>query len=314
MARRPIAVLVACGLTSLALVVAGLVPTELGAATKSSKTANKKPIRNPKFDPSAEQVELFEAVDAGQVSVKLVPKDAMGGTVFIENKTDKPLTVKVPEAVIGVAINAQFGGGGMGGMGGGMGGMGGGGMGGGGGQMMGGGMGGGGMGGGMGGMGGGMGGMGGGGMGGGFFSVPAEKIVAVPLNSVCLEHGKPEPTPSSKYTIVPVSRVTKDPVLYQLLAAVGTGKVDGQSAQAAAWHLANNMSFQELAAKTDEPLGGLAATPYFNRHQLMEAQSLIAQAQVRVEEQKTDVKTSEPEQAPQTPRSGNVKTKKVAAK
>src|SRR5579859_7164616 len=115
MARRPIAVLVACGLMSVALVVSGLVPTELGAATKTSKTANKKPIRNPKFDPSAEQVDLFEAVDAGQVTVKLVPKDAMGGTVFIENKTDKPLNVKVPEAVIGVSINAQFGGG-MGGM------------------------------------------------------------------------------------------------------------------------------------------------------------------------------------------------------
>ena len=46
-----------------------------------------------KFDPFAEQVDLFEAVDAGQVTVRLIPKNAMGGNVLIENKTDKPLTV-----------------------------------------------------------------------------------------------------------------------------------------------------------------------------------------------------------------------------
>ena len=277
MIRRPIAMLFACGLTSLALVVGSSLPIELSAASKTAK----KPIRNPKFDPKAEQVDLFEAIDAKQVTVKLIPKNAMEGTVLIENKTDKPLTVKVPEAVAGVSIHAQMGGMGgmgMGGMGGG--GMGGGGMGGGGGQAMGGGMGGGGMGGGgMGGGGMGGGGMGGGGMGGGgFFSIPAEKIVSIPLNSVCLEHGKPEPTPASKYTIVPLSRVSTDPVLYQLLKKVGTGKVDPQAAQAAAWHLTDKMSFQELADKTEDHLGEVVPTPYFTRDQLINAQSLLSEA------------------------------------
>ena len=113
MIRRPIAMLFACGLTSLALVVGSSLPIELSAASKTAK----KPIRNPKFDPKAEQVDLFEAIDAKQVTVKLIPKNAMEGTVLIENKTDKPLTVKVPEAVAGVSIHAQMGGmGGMGGM------------------------------------------------------------------------------------------------------------------------------------------------------------------------------------------------------
>ena len=155
---------------------------------------------------------------------------------------------------------------------------------GGGGGMGGGGMGGGGMG------GGGMGGMGGGG---GFFSIPAEKVVSIPMNSVCLEHGKAEPNSSSKYTIIPVSKVSKDRVLYQLLARVGTGKVDPQAAQAAAWHLANKMSFEELSQKTDEPLGGLPPVPYFSRDQLMGAQSLLAQATETAAEEK-DVKTAEP--------------------
>lgn len=302
MARRPFALLVGCGLTSVALIVAVSVPAV--AATKTAKTAVKKPIKNPKFDPSAEQVELFEAVDAGQVTVKLIPKDAMGGNVLIENKTDKPLTVKVPEAVVGVSIHSQFGGmgGGMGGMGGGMGGggMGGGMGGGGGGQAMGGGMGGGmgGMGGGMGGMGGGMGGMGGMGGGGGFFSIPAEKVVSIPMNSVCLEHGKPEPTSNSKYTIIPVARFSKDPVLYQLLTRVGSGKVDPQAAQAAAWNLANKMSFQELASKMEEPLGGQAPYPYFTQEQIIGAQNLVAQAKELVAEAKEAEKTAPKDEKP----------------
>ena len=150
MTRRPIALLVLGGLTSLALIVAGIIPAEVAAANKTANKSGKsakKPIRNPKFDPTAEKVDLFDAVDGDQLAVKLIPNDAMSGTVLIENKTDKPLTVKVPEALVGVSVHSQFGGGGMGGGGMGGGGMGGGGMGGGGGggQAMGGGMGGGGM-------------------------------------------------------------------------------------------------------------------------------------------------------------------------
>ena len=256
------------------------------AVNAASKTANKKPITNPKFDPNAEQVELFAAIEAGQVDAKLIPKNALGGTVFIENKTDKPLNVKIPEAVIAAPINAQIGGmggmgmgGGMGGMGGGMGGMGGGG----GGQMMGGGMGG--MGGGMGGMGGGMGGMGGGGMGGmgggGFFSIPPERIVAVKFNSVCLQHGRPEPTAASKYRLMPVSRVSKDPVLFELLSSVGTGRVDSQAAQAAAWTISDKLSWQQLANKSVQHLGGQPDTPYFTQEQIFAGQLLLAQATER---------------------------------
>ncbi len=302
MVRRPVALFVACGLTSLALMASGMVPQELAAANKTAKTS-KKPIRNPKFDPTAEKVDLFAAKDAGQVTVKLVPKDAMGGTVLVENKTDKPLTIKVPEAVVGVSIHSQFGGGGMGGgmMGGG--GMGGGGMGGGGGgQAMGGGMGGGGMGG---------GGMGGGGMGmgGGMFSIPPESVVSVAFNSVCLEHGKAEPSARSQYTLIPVAKFNSDPVLFKLLGVIGTGKVDPQAAQAAAWHLSSKMTFQELAEKTDSPLGGLAPSPYFSQEQLLGAQNLLAFATQRAADEesaeKTEPNADEQSNAPRTSRVQN---------
>ena len=77
------------------------------------------------------KVGLFEAMQAGQVDVKLIPKDVRQANVLIENKTKQPLHIQLPDAFAGVPVLAQgMGGMGMGGMGGG--GMGGGGMGGGG--------------------------------------------------------------------------------------------------------------------------------------------------------------------------------------
>ncbi len=295
MARRPIALLVACGFTSIAMFVALTLPTELAGASKVAK----KPIRNPKFDPTAEKVDLFDAVDADQVSVKLIPNNALGGTVLIENKTDKPLTVKIPEAVASISIHAQ----GFGGGGGGIGGGGGAGGGGGGGQQAGGGGVGGGGGGGPGGGGGGA-----AGGGGGFFSIPAEKVVSLPFKSVCLEHGKPEPTPNSKYTLVPVSRLSNDRQLYHLLATVASGNVDPQAAQAAAWHLTDKMSFEELANKTEEHLGAVDSTPYFSREQLSGAQTLLALAAGKVADEEEASGKSDKKDVPQ-PKSGRVTTK-----
>ena len=130
------------------------------ALTASLTAAKQAPIKKPKYDPSAPVIDLFEGIEQGSIEATLIPKSSLEGNVFVENKTNKPITVKFPKAVAAAQVLKQgFGGGrggaagaggGMGGMGGGMGGMGGG-MGG---QMMGGGMGG--MGGGM------MGGMGGG--------------------------------------------------------------------------------------------------------------------------------------------------------
>src|SRR4051812_44930147 len=91
----------------------------------------KNPIKKPKYDASAEAVELFEGVNAGQFSVTMISKSEFEASIFIENKTKKPLTVKLPSSAVGVQVLKQgFGGGGMGAGGMGGGGMGGGGMGG----------------------------------------------------------------------------------------------------------------------------------------------------------------------------------------
>ncbi len=289
MVRRSSATVIVCSLASLALVLSIAQVPETSAANK--KAPYRKPIKNPKFDPAGEPVEFFAAMEAGQIEAKLIPKNALGGNVLIENKTDKPLNVQIPEAIVGVPMNFQFGGGQQGGFGGG--GQQGGGQGGGGQQQQGGGVGGGQQGGGQGG-----GGQGGGA--GGFFSVPAERVVSLPFNSVCLEHGKPEPTSSSRYKLVPVAQVSQDPVLYELLTVVGTGKVDSQAAQAAAWHLTDDMSFQQLASKSVTHLGGQPPTPYFSMAQLQGAQQLLGLSTRKAEERKVKQPITTPGETPVT--------------
>jgi hypothetical protein len=104
-----------------------------------------------------------------------------------------------------------------------------------------------------GGMGGGMGGMGGGGMGGmgggGFFNVEAEKARKVKVQTVCLEHGKKDPHSNIKYKIVPIETFTSKPEVIEVCKMLGRGEIDQVSAQAAAWNLANDLSWQELANK-----------------------------------------------------------------
>lgn len=229
--------------------------------------------------PTGEVVEMFAGIEKGQIEVQLIPKDSTQCNLMVKNKTDKPLTIKMPDAFAGVPVLAQLGiGGGMGG-GGAAGGRtrGGGGMGGGGGQMMGGG----GM---MGGMGGGgMGGMGGGmgGMGGGMFNVAPEKIAQVKAATVCLEHGKPDPRPSMKYEIKPIEAATDKPAVAEICRMLGSGELDQRVAQVAAWHLNNDMSWEELAKKQYKYANGMTK-PYFTREEIQAAMRLVTVATLAV--------------------------------
>ncbi|TWU16173.1 hypothetical protein [Allorhodopirellula heiligendammensis] len=232
---------------------------------------------------AAELAGLFAAMDAGQVEAEFIPLSAARANLLVKNLTEKPLRIQMPAAFAGVPVNAQMMGGGMGGMGGGMGGMGGGmgGMGGGMGGMGGGGQsmgGGGGMGGGMGGMGGGMGGMGGG-MGGGMFTVKPGRVHKMGLDTVCLEHGKPDPSPRMKYAIVPLERVTKDPAVALLCQAIGNGQVAQNTAQAAAWNLMDGLSWAELAKKNRVENTYTGNIPYFSQLELRAAMAVVAEAQ-----------------------------------
>jgi hypothetical protein len=241
------------------LLVAPLVATGADAQPAGRITA---PRRSAARAP-AEVVELFAGMESGDIEVTVIPKDSTQATVTVKNKTAKPLTIKVPPALAGVPVQAQFGGGGgmMGGMqggggmmGGGMGGMN---------QGMGGGM----MGGGGGMMGGGGGMMGGGGM----FNVAPEKVAKVKIVTVCLDHGKKDPNPRVPYKLIPVESYAKSAEVAEVLKLMTSGQLDQHSAQAAVWHLQNGLSWDELATKIGAKHLNGSVEPYFTSQHLERA-------------------------------------------
>lgn len=247
----------------------------------------------PQPDPSqaGETVEMFSAIKQGQIEVKLIPKDSTVCRVLIENKTTKPLTVRMPDAFAGVPVLAQLGGGvGGGGRRGGTGGMGGT-------QGFGGGFGGMGMGMGMGGMGRGM---GMGGMGRGMFNVPPERVAQADVPIVCLEHGKHDPRPKMKYEIRPIEEFTDKKAVHELVRLLGNGSLNQHTAQAAAWHLNNNMSWEQLVTKQLRFANG-TRRPYFSRDEIraaMQASTLATglAEQRNAEPQKSSSSTSPSQQ------------------
>ena len=147
-------------------------------------------------------------------------------------------------------LGGGIGGGGLGGGGLGGGGLGGGGLGGlqggGGGQGIGGGFGGGG-----GGFGGGQGGggFGGGQGGGGFFRVEPDRPRKMTVATICLNHGKADPNPRMKYKVVRLAEVNDSPVIEGFCRGLASGKVSQNVAQAAAWHVANGLTWEVLVRK-----------------------------------------------------------------
>ncbi len=265
-----------------------------GFSADSPKETKKRVVSPVKLNESLEHMDVFEGIEQGLLEVKMIPNDAMGGNVFVENKGDKPLNVDFPAAFVGKQILKQgFGGqpGGGGGFGGGGGGQQGG-QGGGGQQSQGGGGQGGQQGGG--GFGGGGGQQGGGGGGGGFFSVPTDKVIRFKYLAVCLEHGKTEPTPRSVYRIAKVEEFSTDPVLEETLRMVASGQLDPQAGQAATWHITNKMSWQELSAKSIPHVGQLS-TPYFSAETMARAQGIHSTAVARAKErdEKSDKSTAD---------------------
>jgi hypothetical protein len=225
-----------------------LVPAVLLAADRPAKRAA--------ADPDAKQVDLFQALDDGDIGVKMIMKDSKEGKLMIQNKTDKPLNVKLPEAFGAVPILAQQNqnrnnnnnnnGAQAMGMGGGMGGM-------------------------------------GGGMGGGMFFVAPEKVAQAQLPGVCLEHGKQEPRPAIQYEIKPIEKVTDKPEVQELCRMLGKGQINQRAAQVAAWHLNNNMSWQTLAAKRLKFANG-TSQPYFSPQEIQAGMQIVAAATKLVED------------------------------
>lgn len=256
---------------SIRLSAFGLVLILLGAVAQvcSAKEKETTSAANSATAPSApgSNVEFFDAMDGGQINAKFIALNDHEARLIVTNNTTQPLSLKMPEAFAGVPVAAQFGGGGGARGGGGRGGGGRtGGTGGGGGQQQ---QVGGGGGGGLG---------GGGGGGGGFFSLPPEKTEKIELAVVCLSHGLRDPSSSAPYKIVPADTVVNQPAVVELLKAFGRGELKHGAAQAAAWHLNNDLSWQQLAAKLAGTKRNFRRPPYFSADDIRSGMAYATEA------------------------------------
>jgi len=205
----------------------------------------------PKANSTTPAVDLFDAMKAGQVEAKFIASNDKEARLLVANKTKEPLNIKLPEGFAGVPVLAQAGVGGtstrtpqpVGGSG----------------------------------IGGG--GIGGGGIGGGAaFNIPPEKVRNIKIECVCLKHGAPNPSANYPYEIQPIEQYTSDTTLQELLKVFGRGNLDRMTMQAAAWHVANGMSWDELAKKQLKHIGQ-PPVPYFTAAQINGAMKLVAQAE-----------------------------------
>jgi hypothetical protein len=220
--------------------------------------------------------DLFEAEAQELVSLRYIPNNAKSAQIIVTNRTRRPLTLRLPDAFAGIPVLAQMGG--MGGMGGGnQGGFAAGGIGGGPQTTAGG----------AGGLGGqGMNGMGGGGMGmggGGAFSIPPERSRTFRVPTVCLEYGKREPSSRMPYKLSRTETFSSDPKLAVVLESLGRGELPQKVAQAAAWHIANGLSWEKLAAEKIDHAGGTPDEPYFSQAELVAAHRVVAVATERAQ-------------------------------
>jgi hypothetical protein len=224
------------------------------ATTMMAVEGNGRPAKIGPVNPDAETVDMFAAIEKGDIAVKLIPKDSTECRVLIENKTKRPLNVKLPDAFAGVPVLAQMAGAPAGGRkssssskSGNSGSQGTG------------------------------GGMGGGGMGGGMMGVPPEQVGKFKVPTVCLDHGKAEPRAAVPYEIKPIENYTTKPGVRELCQMIGSGQIDQRAAQAAAWHLNDDMSWQELANKRLRHANG-TSQPYFSPAQIQAGKQIAATA------------------------------------
>ena len=129
-------------------------------------------------------------------------------------------------------------------------------------------------------------GMGGGGMGmgggmGGFQNIEPGRVRKVKVTTVCLEHGKKDPNPRIKYDIVPIENFTRNPQVIELCRMLGSGKLDQMSAQAAAWHLTDNLSWQQLVQKIGATHLNGTSERYFHPNQVAMGMRYVQIAQQR---------------------------------
>jgi hypothetical protein len=221
----------------------------------------------------SEPIDLFAALEAKQIEVTVIPDNARKLTIQVANKRDVPLTLRLPEAIAAVPVLAQRGlpraPGQIGGPG----------------QLFGNGWNGGGANQATQGLGAPWGQNGqnmfaGNGFPGGLMNVSPGKVIKQRLPCVCLDFGKPDPRPQIAYRLQRLEDYQDAPGLRELLVAFGQGGHSQQVVQLAAWHLANGLSWEQLAQVPHLSANG-HRQPRFSAAELELARQLVKQVAPR---------------------------------
>ena len=112
----------------------------------------------------------------------------------------------------------------------------------------------------------------------GTFPLQPHKTRTFRFATVCLEHGKPEPSPRIPYKLQRLESFSGDPRLAFVIDGLASGAVTQKVAQAAAWHIANGLPWERLAAEMIDHAGGDPDEPFFSVAELAAAQVLVAAA------------------------------------
>jgi hypothetical protein len=115
------------------------------------------------------------------------------------------------------------------------------------------------------------------------FCIPPEKTGQLRLASVCLDHGHPDPKPTIAYELRPIEEIASQAEVQELCRMLGRGEVTQGVAQAAAWHLANDLTWKKLARQRAPGFAGLGK-PLFSSRDLADARSAVDKATAAVQD------------------------------
>jgi hypothetical protein len=76
------------------------------------------------------------------------------------------------------------------------------------------------------------------------------------LPSVCLNFGAPTPTPRDQFTLTTIEAFSPDPRVHRALKSLAILGTSQPVAQAVMWHVANDMTFSQLASQATRYLNG----------------------------------------------------------
>ena len=83
-------------------------------------------------------------------------------------------------------------------------------------------------------------------------AVPVGETVDLTIPGVCLNYGLPSPTPRNTFRLVDVNEYSSNPRVRRALRSLATYGTSHGVAQAAMWHVCNDLSFELMAEQGRE--------------------------------------------------------------